>query len=711
MISFNTAVLSAVLGLTLGNVGSSVLSSVSSDTSATSSTTDVVSDLTSMGVKASDYPKVVGSTLRDFSFMAMVEWGYTGTVNPSSLYCYYLYFYNPSCSEISKFADVTMSSLNKGESATDVSSYYSFDMDYCSCSSDFLFYKFRVCNSNATILYGDLDSSNRRYLIGNVTIKDLTGFRYSLPIGKETDFTGLCKDVANGVNSSTLVGALSPTVVVRAKVQPFVSDLGYFDFDPLERSSTESRNGLDSQNVLFSLPKSVDKYGTLDSCHYDYYRFRTNWIFSTSNKEDYDDIIQYCGKSILNSDGSYVSRDSKDSSGNYLAPRFGYYFPCYFDENDYDCFSISSNPCSRYFNDNNSNQYGSWSNRLDCPGWVFYDPHLVGSSISDNKGDGKDNVLAGKTMEDYFNGYGSHFSNNLPRRVGACSRDLVHIPSYSKDEPYCKYGHISQSVSRADLLGSAFSSLKNQLDYELPYYEGSNKIVNNCYDVFKEKWVASNSDISSYVFGDNQVSMLSSYSDTDFMVIHSFPSYSDSLSSFVSSNSGDNVYRLTYCLTKTSSNVCTAGKSSSSIGFWTAQNATASKTDVCLDFEFIDFTFKDENGKTYTLPASNDPFSTFGDVHQAYIPYLPTLLDLVEDSLSSWFKDNPWIWYVICGVLLLAVLVLCAVFPKVFKAFGNVFKVVADVLYVLLVWWWVAIICRISKKEVPRSLLFRFDDK
>jgi hypothetical protein len=552
-----------------------------------------------------------------------------------------------------------------------------------------------------------LDSSNRRYLIGNVTIKDLTGFRYSLPVGKETDFTGLCKDVANGVNSSTLVGALSPTVVVRAKVQPFVSDLGYFDFNPNPNNSffdqssvitTTSRVGLESHNCLFSLPKGLSEYGVLDSCHYDFYKYRTSWIFVTSNKEDYSDLVKYCGKRILRSDGSYPSNDEK------LNPSVGYAFPCYFDCDDLP--SVSNASMQRYFNDNLDGEYDGtqpiWAYRIDCPGWVFYDPHLVGSSISDNQGDGKDNILDGNTLESYFDGYQYHFSNALPRRLGACSSDLVYVPSYSKNERFCKYGYVDETVSKADLFGSAFSSLKNQLDYSIKYTVGFDNNESEGFSIFKELWSSNNSSKVEYVFGDNQSSLLSSYSDSDFMVSNAFPSYKNSLGSFVASNSGNDVYRLTFNVNKTSSNVCVAGKSNFLSAFWTAKNATASKTDVCLDFEFIDFTFRDDKGKSYTLPASNDPFSTFGDVHQAYIPYLPTLLDLVEDSLSSWFKSNPWIWAVVAVVLLAVVIILAKVFPPIFKALKGVFKFLVVLAYFFLIWWWYALLCVISKKPVPK---------
>ena len=709
MIGLKTCLFASALGLIFGNSALGIADSLYANSSDSSSVTDseanITDDLNKMGITSSAYPSVVGTTARDISFLSLVEWGYQPLDQCSSSYCLYLYIYNPSCDSLKHSGWLTMAPLGEDAEATSVSGYYSMRLTYCGSSHDNVFYKFRIDNSYASLLFPKLSSDIRRYLLGTLTVSDDAGDSFALPLGKEVDFTGFCKDTSNGISSSTLKGSVSDKVVIRTDVCPFVSDLGYFDFTKKWGDScinSNSRIGLESHNVLFSLPKSVDKYGTLDSCHYDFFKYRTSWIFTTSNADDYKELYSFRGKKILNSDCTYPSNSLN------LNPNFGFEFPCYFDSDDIQNDGTYQTDKQRFFNNNVDGITPStvflWKTRVDVPCWVFYDPYLVGTSLADNSHQGSDSVLDGSTLSSYFDSYGFNKSNSLPRKNGYCSSDLVYVPSYSKDSRFCKYGYVQENVSRSDLVGSAFSCLENQLDYSMSFIsdKGYGYEYENAYEMFVDCYSKANSSKVPYVFGDRKTPMLDDAYDSDFMISNSFPSYKDSISGFMNSHSPDNVYRLTYDLSKTSSNVCVTGKSSSPSVFWTSENATASKTDVCLDFQFIDFTFKDSNNRYYTLPSSSDPFSTFGDVHQAYIPYLPTLVDYINDSFSKWFKDNPWIWAVVSVALLAVVIVLAKVFPPVFKALKDVFKFFVVLVYFFLIWWWYALLCALAKKPVPK---------
>ena len=84
----------------------------------------------------------------------------------------------------------------------------------------------------------------------------------------------------------------------------------------------------------------------------------------------------------------------------------------------------------------------------------------------------------------------------------------------------------------------------------------------------------------------------------------------------------------------------------------------------------------------------------------------PSLMDFLINDISTWLKNNQWIWIAVAGIALLLLIVLSIVFPPVFKAIAAVLKVIINVLYLLLVWWWLATICKLTGNPIPSINLF-----
>lgn len=88
----------------------------------------------------------------------------------------------------------------------------------------------------------------------------------------------------------------------------------------------------------------------------------------------------------------------------------------------------------------------------------------------------------------------------------------------------------------------------------------------------------------------------------------------------------------------------------------------------------------------------------------------PKLIDFVSNDISSWIKENTWIWWVIGIAALLVLIILMNVFPPILKAIGFVFKAiwwiikaVIDLAYIILVWWWYALVCKATGRDVPSA--------
>ena len=86
----------------------------------------------------------------------------------------------------------------------------------------------------------------------------------------------------------------------------------------------------------------------------------------------------------------------------------------------------------------------------------------------------------------------------------------------------------------------------------------------------------------------------------------------------------------------------------------------------------------------------------------------PSLFDFVSNDISTWFKQQSWIWIVVAVLAVILLSALAAIFPPIFNAIGYlfkglifVFKLLIELLYFVLVWWWLAIVRKGNGEDVP----------
>jgi len=92
----------------------------------------------------------------------------------------------------------------------------------------------------------------------------------------------------------------------------------------------------------------------------------------------------------------------------------------------------------------------------------------------------------------------------------------------------------------------------------------------------------------------------------------------------------------------------------------------------------------------------------------------PTLGDFIINDISTWLANNPWIWAVLVAVLVILVIILIVIFPAVFKAIKlvfklivGVFKIIIEVCYFVLFWWWYASIAKLTHNHIPPANIWR----
>lgn len=282
---FSVAIPSAVVFAADGNVAPNYVYD----------TTDVTKDLE--GADGFDFANYPADASKDTQIYTFLEYGYDGTDN--SKFGLYLYIYNPkqknfSRSSASNKANVAMAFDSKGNAT----SYQRVGLIFCSATSDKLFYKFRIDDSDGKLLelaekYAITHGGARRYDVATVEL-----FAYgdktatTSTIGKSYECTGYMKGFGSDKESNThSVKAYSLDVLD--------IELKHTFFRPDGNSSgsviASTKDQLNS--VYFKFPNElIEYYGGIYKISTSYYALRTMPIVITSVKEVYDKLINYVGR-------------------------------------------------------------------------------------------------------------------------------------------------------------------------------------------------------------------------------------------------------------------------------------------------------------------------------------------------------------------------------------------------------------------------------
>lgn len=294
---FSVAIPSAVVFAADGNVAPNYVYDA----------TDVTKDLE--GADGFDFSQYPADASKDTQIYTFLEYGYDGTDN--SKFGLYLYIYNPkqknfSRSSASNKANVAMAFDEKDNA----SSYQRVNLIFCSATSDKLFYKFRIDDSDGKLLalaeqYAITHAGARRYDVATVEL-----FAYgnttatTTSIGKSYECAGYMKGFGADKDSNThSVKAYSLDVLD--------IELKHTFFRPEGNSSAQSdytvKDQLDS--VYFSFPNElIEQYGGIWKIEASYYSAMTSPILVTSTKEVYDTVLKYVGKELTSNPEKYQGK-------------------------------------------------------------------------------------------------------------------------------------------------------------------------------------------------------------------------------------------------------------------------------------------------------------------------------------------------------------------------------------------------------------------
>lgn len=268
---------------------------------------DVTKDLEgSDGFDFADYPADASKDTQIYTFL---EYGYDGTDN--SKFGLYLYIYNPQQKDFSR-----SSASNKANVAVafdekdNASSYQRVDLIFCSATSDKLFYKYRIDDSDGKLLalaeqYAIAHGGARRYDVATVEL-----FAYgnttatTTSIGKSYECAGYMKGFGADKESNT-------HTVKAYSIDVLDIELNHTFFRPEGNSSAQSdytvKDQLDS--VYFSFPNElIEQYGGIWKIEASYYSAMTSPILVTSTKEVYDTVLKYVGKELTSNPEKYQGK-------------------------------------------------------------------------------------------------------------------------------------------------------------------------------------------------------------------------------------------------------------------------------------------------------------------------------------------------------------------------------------------------------------------
>lgn len=268
---------------------------------------DVAKDLEgSDGFDFADYPADASKDTQIYTFL---EYGYDGTDN--SKFGLYLYIYNPQQKDFSR-----SSASNKANVAVafdkkdNASSYQRVNLIFCSATSDKLFYKYRIDDSDGKLLalaeqYAITHGGARRYDVATVEL-----FAYgnttatTTSIGKSYECAGYMKGFGADKASNT-------HTVKAYSIDVLDIELNHTFFRPEGNSTAQSdytvKDQLDS--VYFSFPnKLIEQYGGIWKIEASYYSAMTSPILVTSTKEVYDTVLKYVGKELTSNPEKYQGK-------------------------------------------------------------------------------------------------------------------------------------------------------------------------------------------------------------------------------------------------------------------------------------------------------------------------------------------------------------------------------------------------------------------
>ena len=563
-----------------------------------------------------EYPFDDTGLIKRPSIVNFVEYSYSYKTDKQGNYGLFVYFYNPQ--------GLTIDTDNKGNKIQLATAYNSdgiptdyekFSLQFCSMSTEpdyyGLFYKFRIVDHTSadgkTILQR-VNSNERRYDISGielVTEGDQNATEYA--VGGTYKFKGYVKGCGP---DETAESTLTCDVTELETLTLDVRDTSY-RMDSVSQLGEGHQNDLHS--VYFSVPNSLlETYGALQKIKAEWYEYRTGPIIVTEDKGMYDYLKNYTGTMFTPSGWSNLEyklySDYTATGGIVSQLAFSYWWQ-------------ALNESEIELPDN----YDGIGFPIEFFPYLFY---TGGESAADY-------TLTGEELKNYIYNYDrSSVSGYVDTKNGKLSADLFapvgepYIPLYSWDTEMGRtYGYNCFEFDAGDTFDmlsydDTHSGWDKFWDFFLfpPKTDGTVRNIEPIYTVKENDVLGSNAVIAG--------NLLMNVNDVDDFKAY----YANAVAN------DETVFLFRFAQTDYVSAAIAYSKGNTEY----SDKAYVASETVFLDFDIIHLTFN-RDGVYKVIPAVSNPIDIVGDITAP--------LDL----------DEPDMWLIILGILLVIVLlVICA---------------------------------------------------
>lgn len=585
---------------------------------------DVAKDLEgSDGFDFADYPADASKETQIYTFL---EYGYDGTDN--SKFGLYLYIYNPQQKDFSR-----SSASNKANVAVafdekdNASSYQCVNLIFCSATSDKLFYKYRIDDSDGKLLalaeqYAITHGGARRYDVATVEL-----FAYgnttatTTSIGKSYECAGYMKGFGADKASNT-------HTVKAYSIDVLDIELNHTFFRPEGNSSgsviASTKDQLNS--VYFKFPNElIEYYGGIYKISTSYYALRTMPIVITSVKEVYDKLINYVGRD--NYDGceaeifNIYAEDAtwKDHQMDVLKKHFDEATAKAFENSI--ALTVNMQDKSYYYLPDTPIYYLFYTGNETADGSVPY---------------AKDFSLSGERLLDYIYNYNRSYKNGKLDIKGGISKDLF----CDSDDGY--FNKLTQVEIYADDTYSLESIVREKKWYDFL----------DLFNLFAEYKSESYENIRAIVpVEKNDISMPKSDFCKKYLIDES--AYDDVIASAKSDKETTYLFRFAQSAYLTSKSLASRPGNEGYV-YGSDYNYCAQET-VYLDMNISSITCR-KGDEYHTFAVASNPIDVAADIDPPPEEFDNTgWWKDVWQKIKDWFEDNK------VELIVSAIVILCVV--------------------------------------------------
>ena len=150
-------------------------------------------------------------------------------------------------------------------------------------------------------------------------------------------------------------------------------------------------------------------------------------------------------------------------------------------------------------------------------------------------------------------------------------------------------------------------------------------------------------------------------------------------------------------------------------GIYSYTDNTSQIVSTCHEPDSVLVTYMKvaKDDKFYNLNVISNPLSVRKNYIVGYAA--PGLLDIIVKAMTSFFKNYGWIFWII---FIISILLILGILGLIFKPVKVVLKhigkgilytgeLIINTAYIISIWWWLAIIKKARKEQLPPTWLFK----